>query len=266
MSSSTPGSLQGRVVVVSGASSGIGEAVARDCVARGARVVLNARRVDRLEALAGQLNPSGGEPRVAIAPGDAADEKTVALMLDTARSAFGVDADGVVVNAGRGLAGSVFTSDTSQWETVIRTNLLGAARLMREAAHRMVKTAEARGEGWKSSPQDIVVIGSSVGRHISPFSSMYGSTKFAVHSLAEALRREVAPNGIRVTLIEPAIVKSEFQDAAGYDRSSFGAFMEKIGPVLEPGDVARTIGFVLEQPAWVHMYDIGLRPTRQEYP
>lgn len=260
-------SLSGRVVVVSGASSGIGEAVARDVVARGARVVINARRVERLEALAKELQGAEKDRRVAIAPGDAADEATVAVMLDTARSAFGAEADAVIVNAGRGLNGSVFTSDTTQWETMVRTNLLGAARLMRAAAHRMVKDVEALGEGgWRTKAHDIVVLGSSVGRHISPFSSMYGSTKFAVHSLGEALRRELSPKGIRVTVVEPAVVKSEFQDAAGYDRTTFGAFMDRIGPVLEPSDVARSIGFVLEQPAWVHVYDVGLRPTRQEYP
>jgi NADP-dependent 3-hydroxy acid dehydrogenase YdfG len=105
-----------------------------------------------------------------------------------------------------------------------------------------------------------------VGRHISPFSSMYGSTKFALHSLTEALRREVGPKGVRVTVVEPAVVKSEFQSVAGYDAGTFGAFMEKIGPVLEPGDVARAIGFVLEQPSNVHLYDVALRPTRQDYP
>jgi NADP-dependent 3-hydroxy acid dehydrogenase YdfG len=69
-----------------------------------------------------------------------------------------------------------------------------------------------------------------------------------------------------VTVVEPAVVRSEFQDAAGYDRGTFGAFMDRIGPVLEPVDVARSIAFVLEQSPWVHVYDVGVRPTRQEYP
>jgi NAD(P)-dependent dehydrogenase (short-subunit alcohol dehydrogenase family) len=95
---------------------------------------------------------------------------------------------------------------------MIRTNLMGAARLMRAAAKRMLN--DLGNAAWQERPRDIVVIGSVVGRHVSPFSSMYGSTKFAVNSLAEALRREVSPKGIRVTLIEPGFVKSEFQGVA----------------------------------------------------
>jgi NADP-dependent 3-hydroxy acid dehydrogenase YdfG len=259
--------LEKRIGVVTGASSGIGEAVARELVSRGCRVVINARRRERLEALAAELNKGGGERRVVSVAGDASTDETISAVLNAAASSFGAEADAVIVNAGRGLNGSVFTSDTSQWEEVVRTNLLGAARLMRESAHRMVAQLEKAAAGsWMKRPHDIVTLGSSVGRHISPFSSMYGSTKFALHSLTEALRREAGPKGIRVTVVEPAVVKSEFQAVAGYDATNFGAFMEKIGPVLEPTDVARAIAFVLEQPSNVHMYDVALRPTRQDYP
>jgi short-subunit dehydrogenase len=105
-----------------------------------------------------------------------------------------------------------------------------------------------------------------VGRNLSPFSSMYGSTKFAIHSLAEGARRELGPKGIRVTLIEPGFVKSEFQDVAGYDPTWVGGVFDKIGPVLTPADVARTIGFEVSQPANVPLNEIMLRPTRQDYP
>ena len=115
-------------------------------------------------------------------------------------------------------------------------------------------------------PRDIVVLGSTVGRHISPFSSMYGSTKFAVNSLAEAARRELGPKGIRVTLVEPGFVVSEFQGVAGYDPEWFKGVVERIGPVLTPADVARTVGFIVSQPAAVHINDIVIRPTRQDYP
>jgi NADP-dependent 3-hydroxy acid dehydrogenase YdfG len=199
--------------------------------------------------------------------GDAAEQSTITALLDAAVSSFGAEADAVIAYAGRGLSGSVYTSDAAQWEEMIRTNLLGVARLIRDAAHRMVRRLETQPAAtWLDHAHDIVLLGSSVGRHISPFSSMYGSTKFAVHSLGEALRREVGPKGIRVTVVQPAVVKSEFQAVAGYDATNFGAFMDKIGPVLEPSDVARTIAFALEQPPNVHLYDIGLRPTRQDYP
>ncbi len=248
---------------MTGASAGIGEAIARELVRLGASVVLNARREEKLRALAEELDPKK-RGDVAVVAGDAADEGVVARMLDTARERFDAEVDLVVVNAGRGLAGSLTDSDTAQWEQMYRTNVFGAARLMREAAARMV--AEAGKGDWTMHARDIVVLGSNVGRHISPFSSMYGSTKFAVHSLAEALRREVGPRGVRVTLVEPGIVRSEFQGVAGYDPEKFGEFMDKVGPVLEPSDVARAVGFVVTQPAAVHVNDLVIRPTRQDYP
>lgn len=257
------GELDGRIGVVTGASAGIGEAVARTLTVRGARVVLNARRADRLESLSGSLNTTHGATRTAIAPGDCADPGVIDAMFDAAES-LGGPADLVVVNAGRGLAGSLTTSDPGQWDDLIRTNLLGAASLMRAAAARM--TADFDPETWTRRPRDIVVLGSTVGRHISPFSSMYGSTKFAVHALAEALRREIGPKGVRVTLIEPAVVTSEFQSVAGYTDELVAGFDEKFGPVLVPDDVARAIGFVVSQPANVHACDIVLRATRQDYP
>ncbi len=255
--------MRHRVAVVTGASAGIGEAVARELARLGASVVLNARREEQLARVVGEINEAKDGEAIAC-PGDAADAGVVTEMLDRARDHFGSEADLVVVNAGRGLAGSVLDSDTDQWEEMVRTNLLGAARLMREAAGRMVVGI---GDGdWRERAHDIVVIGSNVGRHISPFSSMYGSTKFAVHSIAEALRREIGPRGVRVTLVEPGIVHSEFQRVAGYDPEKFGEFMEKVGPVLEPADVARAVAFVVSQPAAVHVNDLVIRPTRQDYP
>lgn len=261
--------LSGRIAIISGASSGIGEAVARGIVLRGGSVVINARRAERLDTLAAQLGPG----RVVCVAGDAAEQSTIDAMFDAAQRAFNRAADTVIVNAGRGLAGSLTSSDQTQWDEMFRTNYLGAARLMRTAAERLLRALDVNPEGeagragpWLSHPRDVVVIGSSVGRNISPFSSMYGSTKFAVHALAEALRREIGPRGIRVTTIEPAIVASEFQSVAGYDPGTFGAFMDRIGPVLMPDDVARTIAFAIAQPAHVHLNNIALRPTRQDYP
>jgi NADP-dependent 3-hydroxy acid dehydrogenase YdfG len=119
---------------------------------------------------------------------------------------------------------------------------------------------------WLKQPKDIIVLGSIAGRHISPFSSMYGSTKFGVNSLAEALRRELGPRGVRVTLLAPAVVESEFQQVAGYDAKGFGDFMERIGPVLQPSDIADIVTYVVSRPAHVHVNDVVVRPTRQDYP
>jgi len=255
--------LKDRISVVTGASAGIGEAIARELVALGSAVVINARRRERLDSLATELAARGG--RVATLSGDCTQQATIDQLLDTAKARFGREADLIVVNAGRGLSGSPLTSDDAQWEEMIRLNLTGAARLIRAAAQRML-TLVPDGGDWRSRPRDIVILGSTVGKHISPFSSMYGSTKFAINSIAEAVRRELAPKGIRVASISPAIVRSEFQSVAGYDPQKFGAFMDSIGPVLEPSDVARLLGFMVSQPAHVEINDVVIRPTRQDYP
>ncbi|MEO1715823.1 MAG: SDR family oxidoreductase [Planctomycetota bacterium] len=267
------GTLDGRIAIITGASAGIGEALARDCVREGAKVVINARREAKLQELAREL----GESNVACVAGDAADEGVIVELLDAPAKRFGADADLVVVNAGRGLRGSVYDSNTDEWEEMLRINVLGASRLMRAAAHRMVKAWPEAGTDafeakWKETVEsgapsrDIVVLGSTVGRHISPFSSMYGSSKFAVNSLAEALRRELAGKGIRVTLVEPGVVRTEFQESAGYEMEGFGAFMDRVGPVLRAEDISRSIVFAASQPPAVHVNDIMIRPTRQEYP
>ncbi len=271
LQTSMPLPLHRRTVLITGASSGIGEAIARAAFAAGANLVLNARRKERLDSLAAALRRSAPAPtpRICLVLGDAADDVVVQQMFDHPMRELGVIPDAVIVNAGRGLKGSLLDSDTVQWEAMIRTNLLGAAKLMREAARRMIATLDASlpsGAAWTSTPRDIIAIGSVVGRHISPFSSMYGSTKFGLHSLAEALRREIGPKGIRVGVVEPAVVKSEFQEVAGYDPVGFGAFMDKIGPVLEPDDIAQLIVSMLALPARVNIADVVIRATRQDYP
>ncbi len=259
-------SLQGRVAVITGASAGIGLATADAVCAAGARVVVNARRADRLEALARRLGP---ERAVAVA-GDCADDGVIARMLDAARERYRTEADLVVVNAGRGLGGTAISSDATQWDDMIRTNIVAAARLIRAAGPRLLAMVPADQTGhagaWLRRPRDIVVLGSVVGRHVSPFSSFYSCTKAAVQSLVEGTRRELGPRGVRVTLVEPAFVTSEFQGVAGYTPEWYTQMVEKFGPMLETADVARAICFIAEQPAHVHVSDILIRPTRQEYP
>jgi NADP-dependent 3-hydroxy acid dehydrogenase YdfG len=111
--------------------------------------------------------------------------------------------------------------------------------------------------------QDIVVIGSTVGRQVSAFNPVYGATKFALHSLVEGLRQEICEHNIRVSLIEPGFVISEFQESAGYDMQWFRQLEQESDPFLTPEDVARAVNSIASQPAHVHIDDIRLRPTRQ---
>lgn len=275
--------LSGRIAVVTGASAGIGLAIAQELAAQGARVVINARRAEVLKQVADDINAKSSEHRKADdrqlgegpvcvpVAGDCSEQGVIDQLLNTAKRSFGAEADLVVVNAGRGLSGSVLTSDTTQWDEMVRTNILGAAAMMRSAARRLtslVPEGETGQSGaWlKRAGRDMIVIGSVVGRNVSPYSSMYGGTKFAVHGMVEGVRRELAPRGVRVSLVEPGFVISEFQGVAGYDPAWFKGVMEKIGPALDPADIARAIAFVASQPAHVHIADILLRPTRQEYP
>jgi NADP-dependent 3-hydroxy acid dehydrogenase YdfG len=247
-----------RIAIVTGATSGIGEATARRFVASGYGVVGNGRNAAMLHELEQEL----GKAFTGVA-GDASDSTVLEGLFVAASEHFGRAADIVVVNAGRGLGGSVKDADLAQFEDMLRINVTGALELLQKAARKMLPEQQS---SYPKRAADIVIIGSVVGRHISPFSAVYGATKFAVHALAEGLRREVGPKGIRVSLVEPGIVVSGFQDAAGYSDDLVHTFEDRFGPLLDGDDIANAIQFIVSQPPHVHISDIMVRPTRQDYP
>jgi len=247
-----------RIAVVTGATSGIGEATARTFVAAGFGVVGNGRNAAKLAALEKELGSA-----FCGAAGDASDNTVLERIFASAQERFGKTPDIVVVNAGRGLAGSVRDADLSQFNEVLRINVGAALALLQKAAQKMVETQQ---KVYPRSAADIVIIGSVVGRHISPFSAVYGATKYAVHALAEGLRREIGPKGVRVSLVEPGIVLSGFQAGAGYSDETVHTFKEKFGPLLKGEDVAHAIHYIVTRPPHVHISDIVVRPTRQDYP
>jgi NADP-dependent 3-hydroxy acid dehydrogenase YdfG len=247
-----------RIAIITGATSGIGEATARKFIASGYGVVGNGRNAEKLAALEQELGPA-----FCGLPGDASDHAVLDRLFVTAGKRFGRAADIVVANAGRGLGGSVKDADLSQFEDVLKINVSGTLALLQRAAQKMVVTQET---AYPQSAADIIIIGSVVGRHISPFSAVYGASKFAVHSLAEGLRREIGPKGVRVSLVEPGIVVSGFQAVAGYNDEMLDTFNERFGPLLYGEDIANTIHFIVSQPPHVHVSDVLVRPTRQDYP
>jgi len=247
-----------RIAIVTGATSGIGEATAKEFVRAGFAVVGTGRTERKLDLLQGELGPA-----FVGRAGDAADPDLIDDLFRLARERFGREVDLVVANAGRGLGGSIRDADLSEFDSLLRVNVTGALRLMQAAAQRMAKAQETN---FPAKPADIVVIGSVVGRHVSPFSAVYGSSKFAVHSLAEALRREVGPLGVRVTLVEPGFVLSGFQESAGYPDEMVERVKEKYHPILLSEDIARPILYSVSQPPHVHIGDLVIRPTRQDYP
>ncbi len=248
--------LSGKTAIITGASSGMGRATAATLARAGAAVVITARRRERLDELASQIAGLGGKA-LAVA-GDASVQEDIDRLLERALewNEGGNKYDIVVANAGRGLAGGILDSDASKWEEMYRINVLGAAYLIRRAANYFV---ERKGG-------DVVVVGSVVGRHISPFSGVYGASKFAVNSLAEALRREVCAHGVRVSLVMPGIVESEFQQVAGYDEEGFGKAIAQFGRLLEPQAIADGIHWLLTLPPHVNVNEIMIRPTGQSYP
>lgn len=248
-----------RIAIVTGATSGIGEATVRRLIASGFGVVGNGRSGEKLRSLEREL----GQAFTGV-QGDMADSGVQDAMFDAAISSFGAEASAVVANAGRGLGGAVTNADLSQFEEVVRTNVTGTLMLLQKAARRMLADLEVR--PFPQYAADIVVLGSAVGRNVSPFSAVYGSTKFAIHSLAEGLRRELGPKGIRVSLVEPGIVVSGFQQAAGYSSEQVDNFHKNFGPLLVGDDIAQAIAYIVNLPPHLHVSDIVVRPTRQDYP
>jgi len=247
-----------RIAIVTGATSGIGEASARKFLTSGFAVVGSGRNAAKLTAMEKELGAA-----FASVAGEASDDAVLDRLFATAHERFGREADLVVVNAGRGLGGSVKDCDRTEFGDVLKVNVIGALALMQKAAQRMVESQKTR---FPQHAADIIVIGSVVGLHFSPFSAVYGSTKFAVHSLAEGLRREIGPKGVRVSLVAPGIVVSGFQEVAGYSDELVKRFQTDFGPLLHGADIANAIHSIVTLPPHVHVSDIVVRPTRQDYP
>jgi len=246
----------GKTAIVTGASSGIGFATAMTLAQAGAAVVIQARRKDRLDKVVSDIQEKGGKA-LAVAGDASLISETDRLLEKTLEwKTGGRKYDIVVVNAGRGLAGGTLSSDHYQWEEIYNTNVLGAAYLMRSSARYFVERKKG----------DIVAIGSVVGRNISPFSAFYGSSKFAIGAIAEGLRQEICQYGIRVSLVMPGIVKSEFQKVAGYNEENFYKGIAHMGKLLKPQAIADGICWLLTQPPSVNVSEMMIRPTGQNYP
>ena len=234
--------LAGRVILVTGASSGIGEGIAVALAAEGATVVAAARRVERIEALAARLGGSA----LAL---DVLDERSIVRGIDRIRSLYG-RLDGLVNNAGVLGRGAVGDADASGWRPSIATNLLGPM-LVTHAALPLLKAA---------SNAQIVNISSTASRSVSPGSAPYGAAKAGINAFSESLRKELVPDGIRVTVILPGLVETEFYSHVADDVRR--PWMKEIVP-LRPSDVGNAIAFVMVQPPHVSINELMIRPTGQ---
>jgi NADP-dependent 3-hydroxy acid dehydrogenase YdfG len=188
--------LQGKVALVTGASSGIGRATALALAQEGATVAVAARRGDRLDALVQNITDSGGKALAIVV--DIGDELQAQSMVEKTLLAFG-KIDILINNAGVMLLASVDGADISEWYEMVNVNLMGLAI----ATHAVLPTMKAQGDGH------IVNLSSVAGRFSFTNCAMYNATKFGVNGFSDALRQEVSRHKIRVTIIEPGIVATE---------------------------------------------------------
>ncbi len=244
------GRLDGKVALVTGASSGIGEATAIALAQEGAAVAIAARRADRLASLRDKL--AGDGARVLTVELDVTDKAACAEAVRRTVKEFG-GLDVLVNNAGVMLLGTIEGADTSDWTRMIETNVLGLLFMTHAALPHLL---ERQGH--------VLQISSTAGRVAGKGAGVYNASKFAVNAFSESLRQEVTERGVRVTLIEPGVVQTELRkhitQAAAKD-----AINERADAMrqLQSADIAAAIVYAATQPDHVAVNEILVRPTDQ---
>ncbi|MDQ3343594.1 MAG: SDR family NAD(P)-dependent oxidoreductase [Actinomycetota bacterium] len=243
--------LAGKVALVTGASSGIGEATALALAAEGAAVAIGARRGDRLEALADKISADGG--RALTLDLDVTQEQQAHDAVGRTRADLG-GLDIVVNNAGVMLLGPILDADTSDWRRMIETNVLGLMYVTHAALPGLVE----QGSG------DIVQVSSVAGRLAREGSGGYNASKWAVNAFSESLRQEVTARGVRVTLVEPGAVATELSDHITHAESKqrVKERVTKMRP-LQSADIAAGVVYAVTQPPHVSVNEVLIRPTDQ---
>jgi NADP-dependent 3-hydroxy acid dehydrogenase YdfG len=251
MSATLAQNITGKVVVVTGASSGLGEATARHLARSGARLVLAARRLDRLEALVAEITAAGGQA-IAVKT-DVTVKADADAMIAAAIQAFG-RVDVLINNAGYMAIAPMSARLTDEWDRMIDINIKGLLYGVAAA----LPVFEAQGSGH------FINLSSIAGRKVfSPGGTVYSGTKFAVHAISEGLRHEVGSK-IRVTVISPGGVNTELKHGSSdaESRKNLDAFYQI---AIEADAIARGIVYAVEQPADVDVSEIAIRPTAQDF-
>jgi NADP-dependent 3-hydroxy acid dehydrogenase YdfG len=245
------GGISGRVVVITGGSSGLGEATARHLAAKGATVAIAARRTDRLDAIVADIEAAGGKAKAYTV--DVTNKKQVDALIASVVADFG-RIDVLVNNAGLMAIAPIGQGRTDEWDRMIDINVKGL----------LYGVAAALPVFEKQESGHFVNIASVAGIKVfSPGGTVYSGTKFAVRAISEGLRHEVGGK-IRVTTIEPGAVDSELKFGSSHEASR--DFVVEFYKQAIPADsVARAIAYAIEQPANVDINEIVLRPTAQEF-
>ncbi len=241
--------IDGKVVVITGASSGLGEATARRLAAEGAKLVLGARRLDRLHALARELN-LGPDATVQT---DVTDSKQVERLVDAAVAAHG-RIDVILNNAGLMPHSPLERGKVEDWDRMIDVNLKGVLYGIAAALPPMTRQKSGH----------IINVSSVAGHKVRPGSAVYAATKAAVRMLSEGLRQEVKPYNIRTTILSPGAVQSELPNSVTEADVAKGIrdFYESYA--IPADSFARMVAFVIGQPDEVDVNEILFRPTAQE--
>jgi NADP-dependent 3-hydroxy acid dehydrogenase YdfG len=239
-----------KVVAITGASSGIGEATALELAGRGAAVVLGARRADRLDGLVDRIRATGG--RAEAVTMDVTRREDAQRLVDTAVQTFG-RLDVLVSNAGVAKTSLLRDLDVEGWDAMIDLNVRGV--LYGVAAALPVFRAQGSGH--------LVTTVSTAGIQISPTMAVYAGSKNAVRTLLEALRQESTDGTLRTTSISPGFVRTELVDHIT-DPATQKTIREAMSTVgLDPSAVARAIAFAIDQPGDVEIGELTIRPTVQ---
>lgn len=248
--------LDGAVALVTGASSGIGEATARMLASRGAAVALVARRTDRIEALGGEIADAGGTA-LPIEADVGERGRAEAAVAHTVAELGRLDV--VVNNAGVMLLGPMREAPVEEWERMVQVNLMGLMYVAKAAIpHLLEAAAEERGVA------DMVNVSSVAGRAARSGSGVYNATKFGVGAFSESLRQEFTKRHLRVSLIEPGAVATELPN---HNRPEVRETIEKTFAEIErlrAEDIAEAIVYVLTRPRHVAINELLIRPTEQE--
>lgn len=249
--------LAGTVAIVTGASSGIGEATAKELASHGAAVAVVARRVDRLDALASEIREAGGT--ALVIEGDVTEREQAEAVVQRTVDELG-RLDVLINNAGVMLLGPIVDAPVDEWERMVQLNVMGLLYCAHAALPHLLEAAE----GKPRQTADIVNISSVAGRVARMGSGVYNATKHAVGAFSESLRQEVTGRHVRVSLIEPGAVATEL---AGHNRPEIRETISKrFGDVerLEAQDIAEAIAFVVTRPRRVAINEVLVRPTEQQ--
>lgn len=250
-------SLTGTAALVTGASSGIGEATALALAESGMNVAIAARRKDRLEALAPRIRAFGVE--VLVLEADITDAAQADGIVERTATEFG-RLDALVNNAGLMLLGAIPGADPSEWQRMVDLNVSALMRCTLAALPHLVRAAET----GSRRVADVVNVSSVAGRIARPNAGVYNATKFAVGAFSEALRQEVTRRHVRVSLVEPGAVATELRS---HNRPEVQAQLEKRLAGVEPlqaADIADAIRYVISRPRHMAINEILIRPTEQE--